>query len=93
MKTNQIGKTATTVHTDETGVTHVVYHNTKVVSFNPDQIILNSGGWETTTTKRRMNQTSNQFNLGYSVYQKGGMWFVDYNEKTYTFYDGMRLTR
>lgn len=32
-----------------------------------------------------MNQASNQFGLGYSVYQKKGEWFVDYKGTTHKF--------
>lgn len=58
----------------------VRYHNTDVVRFDDARlhIILNTGGWRTATTKTRMNQTSNQFGLGYGVYQKKGDWFVQY---------------
>ena len=63
----------------------VVYHNTLVVEATPDYITLNTGGWFTATTRTRMNQASNQFDLGYGVYQKKGKWFVDYQGNTYPF--------
>lgn len=80
----QIGSHKTTVHTDN-GLTQVVYHTTPVVQFNDNEIILNTGGWFTNTTKTRMNQTSNQFDLGYRVYQKNYEWFVEYKNKTIPF--------
>jgi hypothetical protein len=52
--------------------TQVWYHSTCVVEFDKDVIKLCTGGWRTATTKTRMNQASNQFGLGYSVYQKRG---------------------
>lgn len=57
--------------------THVRYHNTDVVSFDSESIVLRTGGWRTKTTMLRMNQTSNQFGLGYRVFQKKYAWFVD----------------
>ena len=63
----------------------VWYHSTCVVEFNSHLIKLCTGGWKTVTTKRRMNQASNQFGLGYGVYQKKGDWFVDYKGKTVPF--------
>jgi len=87
-----IGRTSTTVAT-ENGFTNVTYHSTVVVKFNHDTIILNSGGWQTHTTKTRMNQASNQFDLGYSVFQKDYQWFVDYNNETIKFFDAMVLDR
>lgn len=62
----------------EDGYTKVRYHNTDVVCFNDKHIILDSGGWQTATTKTRMNQASNQFNLGFHVYQEKGEWYVSY---------------
>ena len=69
----------------ENGVTSVKYHDTKVVTFSEDAIMLDTGGWFTPTTKARMNQTSNAFCLGFQVYQKNYEWFADYNGKTYEF--------
>ena len=91
-KINQVGTVATAVLT-EGGFTRVVYHNTEVVKFNQDKIILDADRYYTATTKRRMNQASNQFNLGFQVYQSGGEWYVDYNGDTLEFSNGMELTR
>lgn len=65
----------TSIRTDHSK-THVNYRGTDVVSFDASAIVLNTGGWRTATTKVRMNQTSNQFCLGYRVYQEKGNWFV-----------------
>ena len=80
------------------------YHGTIVVEFNHDTITLNSGGWQTQTTKTRMNQASNQFDLGYSVFQKNYVWYVGhyvptgrpvgkYRYKQSIFQDGMMIDR
>tara|TARA_S200002703_G_scaffold130211_1_gene117451 strand:+ start:240 stop:512 length:273 start_codon:yes stop_codon:yes gene_type:complete len=69
----------------ENGVTSVKYHDTKVVTFSEDAIMLDTGGWFTPTTKARMNQTSGAFGLGFRVYQKNYDWYADYNGKTYEF--------
>ena len=63
----------------------VVYHNTRVVDVTPEHITLDTGGWKTITTKRRMNQASTQFNLGYMVYQQKGQWSVSYRGVTRQF--------
>lgn len=76
-KLNKVGTVSTTVSND--GVyTIVTYHSTQIVKFNEKEIILNTGGWSTSTTKNRMNQASNQFNLGYQVWQEKGEWFVQW---------------
>lgn len=55
----------------------VTYANTRIVAWNGDNVTLNSDGWQTVTTKRKMNQAANQFCLRFCVYQKRGEWFVD----------------
>ncbi len=89
---HSIGSHATSVYT-ENGATKVRYHATEVVIFNDNHIWLNSGGWYTNTTKTRMNQASNQFGLGFSVYQKDYDWFVSFHGKTIPFKDNMIITR
>ena len=82
----------------EGDVTHVILHNTKIVSFTHGWFTLDSGGWHdgrngpvryTTTTKRRMNQVSSVFDLGFDVWQTGGVWFVGFAGKVYKFVDAM----
>ena len=85
---------ATTVHTDDKDEMHVIYHKTAIVSFDQDKITLRSGGWETVTTKRKMNQASEQFNLKFSVYQKDYVWYVVTPQgHTIEFTDGITLKR
>ncbi len=74
-QTHTLGRTATNVRT-ENGQTIIQYHATDVVAFNADSITLNTGGWNSATTKLRMNQAANQFGLGFQVYQKDFEWFV-----------------
>jgi len=47
-------------------------HNTEVVIHYKDRIVLNSGGWQTVTTKARMNEYTNL-----NICQKDFQWFVD----------------
>ena len=87
---HKLGKLATTV-SQENGVLRVRYHNTDVVTASPKRITLNTGGWFTNTTRTRMNQASNQFGLGFSVYQKNFRWFVEHSGRTIAF-DGNSVT-
>lgn len=76
-QTQKIGRGNTTVFKDNTdGMTKVILYSTPVVAFNGQKIVLDSGGWLTSTTKNRMNQTANQFALGFYVFQKKRQWFV-----------------
>ena len=80
-----IGRHKTKVFAYSGNVTRVVYHDTPIVSFNESSIELNTGGWWTRTTKVRMNQTSQEFGLGYAVFQKDHEWFVDYRGEVHPF--------
>ncbi len=73
--------------------TEVIYRGTTVVRFNDSAIYLNTGGYWTATTKRRMNQASNQYNLGFDVYQEKGAWFVTYGDNTFEFQEPMLALR
>ena len=73
--------------------TQVQYHDTVIVEFDESTITLQRDGWTTVSTKSRMNQASEEFNLGYCVYQRNWEWFVKYNGEDIPFTDGMTLHR
>ena len=74
---------------DHGGVTYI---QTNIVYWRDGFVTLDSGGWETVTTKRKMNQASRQFGLGFSVYQRDYIWFVDTPDETgIKFYDGIQF--
>ena len=61
----------------------VTYASTVVVRASGDTVTLDSGGWRTVTTKRKMNQASNQFALRFGVHQRKGQWYVDIKSPKY----------
>ena len=84
----------TAVFTDENGLTRVVYRGTCVVAFDDEKVILNSGGYETSTTKTRMMQASNEHRLGYQVFQRDFRWYVRTPQgENVEFKDGMTIPR
>ena len=82
----------TAIYSDN-GTIKVILYSTKIVEWNHnrDSIILNNGGWMTVTTKRRMNQVAEQFDLGFTIYQKDFDWYVVLNGQTLLFGNGMEL--
>lgn len=62
----------------EGGRMKVVYHSTVIVEWNDFEIVLNTGGWDTVTTRRKMNQASRQFGLGFSVSRVKGETIVSH---------------
>ena len=70
-------------------------HDTNIVTYHWDgRIVLDSGGWDTVTTKRRMNDYTPP---RWSFYQKAYLWFLVDHEKgwenapTVHYEDGMIL--
>ena len=85
----------TKVHNDDEYLI-VTLHNTNVfvVDKKAGTIALSSGGWQTVTTKQRINQASDEYHCGFSVYQKDFEWYVTLKDgNTVPFVDGMKLDR
>lgn len=60
------------------GLIDIYYHATNIVSVRNDRsIVLDFGGWDIVTTRRKMNQASRQFNLGYSVFRHKGQTYIN----------------
>ena len=73
----------------------VTLHSTTIVVYNrlAETVTLNSGGWQTVTTKARMNQVAKHYGLPFGVYQQNHEWFVQVaNLKEVPFEDGMVLS-
>lgn len=71
------------------GMLCVQYHRTIIVKTWPQHgrkvVLLDTGGWKGVTTKRKMNQASHQFALGYSVHQTDHVWYVTTKAGEYEF--------
>jgi hypothetical protein len=68
----------TSVHFDaESGVSIVRLHGNKIAEINDDSMTIFDGGWQTTTTKSRLNALCDAFCIaGEGVFQKNYQWFV-----------------
>ena len=70
------------------GCIGVKYHNTYIVKFYLDHAVLNTNGWDTYTTKERLNIFSPVW-----VYQKDWDWFVtDSQGNDHEYCDGMKVS-
>lgn len=84
---------ATGVRQDMVGDWTIIrYHWTDIVKFKPGKAVLNSGGYHTATTAKRMNQVAREFNLPFSVHRKQWTIQVVTNTGTYPLVDGMEIT-
>jgi hypothetical protein len=68
----------TSVHFDaESGVSIVRLHGNKIAEIDEDSMTIFDGGWQTTTTKSRLNALCDAFCVaGEGVFQKNYKWFV-----------------
>lgn len=75
------------------GVTTIKFYATDIVAIfhqHNNKTRLNSGGYRTATTKRRMNEVSKEYNLGFHVSQKSKKWFVRlFDGRTVEYFENM----
>lgn len=72
-QTQRISRNNTSIVNDG-AVRTVVLHATPIVTVSVEGVLLNNGGWVTSTTCTRMNQVANEWGLGYAVgWSKGVM--------------------
>ncbi|MCI0731761.1 MAG: single-stranded DNA-binding protein [Chloroflexi bacterium] len=71
--------------TGKEGETVVVYYETAIVTFDDNQIILDTGDWWTVSTQGRMNWVSKEMDLGYEVHQNKQGWSIEYQGKPYDY--------
>ena len=69
----------TAVYFDETSGTSVVrLHGNKIAEIDDNSMTIFDGGWQSTTTKSRLNALCTEFCVdGECVYQKNFQWYVD----------------
>ena len=69
----------TAVYFDETsGVSVVRLHGNKIAEVSDNDMTIFDGGWQSTTTKSRLNALCTEFCVdGECVYQKNFQWYVD----------------
>ena len=75
------------------GVSYVYLHGHKIAEVGENFIALYDGGWQTATTKSRLNAVLSENGLpGERVYQKDYVWNVRLSDGTsIPFFSGMRL--
>jgi hypothetical protein len=77
---------------NEVSYVSIVLHSTAVVRFYADgRIVLNTGGWQTVTTKDRLNRCLPDGWRVWSDARKGGWGLYEYGKRITHFSDGMEL--
>ena len=74
------------------GVSHVFLHGNKIAEIGDSEITLMDGGWQSNTTKSRLNAILQVHGLdGERIFQKNFKWFLDCGDEKIEFVSGMTL--
>ena len=92
-KGNWNGSNTSVLYNDSTNCSSVYLHGHQIATLdhNTNALKLSSCGYETVTTKSRLNAILEEVKYGCKVFQKNFVWFVGYNKQTLMFWDGMIL--
>ena len=80
-------------YNSNTDCSSVYLHGNQIatVDHNTNAVKLSSCGWQSVTTKSRLNAILQEVITGASVFQRNWNWFLNYNNQTHNFNDGMIL--
>ena len=81
----------TSVVIDDNNAAYVYLHGNHIATIDNDNVTLFDGGWQSNTTKSRLNAILHEFAYGVGVFQKNWEWFVCNNNKTEDFTNGMEI--
>jgi len=92
-KSNWCGSNTQVTYNESTNCSSVRLHGHLIATYSHDlkAVKLSSCGYETVTTKSRLNALLEEVKWGCKVFQKQWDWFVSYNNQTQSFWDGMIL--
>jgi len=80
----------TTVITED-NESRVMLHGNHIATYNHalKELELFDGGWQSVTTKSRLNALCDEFATGFGVFQKNWNWFIsDFSGTAKPFFDG-----
>ena len=92
-RTNWAGSNTTVSYNDSTNCSSVFLHGHQIATVDHDTnaVKVSSCGWQTVTTKSRLNAILSEVKYGCSVFQKQWNWYVSFRGQTQDFMDGMIL--
>jgi len=76
--------------TNENGLSYVYLHGNHIATLGDDFVKIFDGGWQSNTTKSRLNAIINRFCNGFTdgVFQKDFQWFIMDNKVIHAFTNG-----
>ena len=92
-KGNWAGSNTSVSYNDSTNCSSVYLHGHQIATLDhsTNALKIDSCGYQTVTTKSRLNAILQEVKGGCRVFQKQWDWFVSYNNQTQSFWDGMIL--
>ena len=90
-KSNWKGSNTVVEYNSNTNCSSVYLHGHQIATLdhNTNALKISSCGYETVTTKSRLNAILDETNYGCRVFQKNWNWFVSKYNQTVDFVDGM----
>ena len=89
-QTNWAGSNTTVITEDN--ISTVMLHGNHIATYYHDtkELSLFDGGWQSNTTKSRLNALCAEFATGFGVFQKNWQWFIsDFSGDKKDFIDGI----
>ena len=89
---NWAGSNTTVITEDD--ISTVMLHGNHIATYYHDtkELALFDGGWQSNTTKSRLNALCYEFATGFGVFQKNWEWFVsDFSNSKKEFADGITV--
>ena len=90
-KTNWAGSNTTVSYNELTNCSSVYLHGHQIATLDhhTNALKLSSCGWQTVTTKSRLNALLSEFKYGCTLFQKQFDWYLKTVNQTVDFWDGM----
>ena len=84
----------TVSYNESTDCSSIYLHGHQIATYdhNNQAVKLSSCGWQTVTTKSRLNAILDEVKYGCRVFQKQFDWYLSTNNQTVDFWDGMILS-
>ena len=92
-KSDWCGSNTQVTFNENTNCSQVRLHGHLIATFDHSTraLKIDSCGWQSVTTKSRLNALLEEVKFGCKVFQKQFEWFVRFNGQTASFWDGMIL--
>ena len=92
-KRNWAGSNTSVSYNDSTNCSSVYLHGHQIATLDhhTNALKLSSCGWQTVTTKSRLNALLSEFKYGCTLFQKQFDWYLKTVNQTVDFWDGMIL--